>query len=72
MVPNWRNSLSPSSGSTDEAYTGYLIKEAKVDGTKEPAGYHMNLQVIADSIQAAPSEAVDNRLKGVEVGRRKH
>ena len=39
-------------------FTGYLIKEAKVDGTKEPAGYHMNLQVIADSIQAAPPEAV--------------
>lgn len=41
-----------------QAYTGYLIKEAKVDGTKEPAGYHMNLQVIADSIQAIPTSVV--------------
>ena len=49
-----------------QAYTGYLIKEAKVDGTKEPAGYHMNLQVIADSIQAAPSEAVTTAW-GVEL-----
>lgn len=49
-----------------QAYTGYLIKEAEVDGTKEPAGYHMNLQVIADSIQAAPSEAVTTAW-GVEL-----
>lgn len=41
-----------------QAYTDYLIKEAKVDGTKEPAGYHMNLQVIADSIQAIPTSVV--------------
>jgi len=39
-------------------FTSYLITKAEVDGTNEPAGYHMNLQVIADSIQAAPAEAV--------------
>ena len=39
-------------------FTSYLITKAEVDGTKEPAGYHMNLQVIADSIQAIPTSVV--------------
>lgn len=47
-------------------FTSYLITKAEVDGTKEPAGYHMNLQVIADSIQAAPPEAVTTAW-GVEL-----
>ena len=38
--------------------TGILITEARVNGAEQPEGYHMNLQIIADSIQAAPAEAV--------------
>lgn len=40
------------------SYTSTLIERAEVIGTNEPAGYHMNLQIIADSIQAAPTTAV--------------
>ena len=51
---------SPVPGMVDDkmSYTNFLIKEAKVTGD-EPEGYHMNLQIIADSIQAAPETAVE-------------
>lgn len=40
-------------------FTNNLIAEATVrTDSEQPEGYHMNLQVIADSIQAAPAEAV--------------
>ena len=40
-------------------FTNNLIAEATVrTDSEQPEGYHMNLQIIADSIQAAPPEAV--------------
>lgn len=42
----------------DVSYTAPLIQKAEVIGDEEPEGYHMNLQIIADSIQAAPTTAV--------------
>lgn len=42
-----------------QAFTGYLIKSAEVNGAEQPEGYHMNLQIIADSIQAMPTSAVE-------------
>lgn len=55
---------SPVPGMVDDkmSYTNFLIKEAKVTGD-EPEGYHMNLQIIADSIQAAPETAVETTWK---------
>lgn len=52
---------SPVPGKVDGtvSYTLPLIQQATVQADDEPAGYHMNLQIIADSIQAAPETAVE-------------
>ena len=56
---------NPVNGKVDNevSYTSTLIERAEVISTNEPEGYHMNLQIIADSIQAAPETAVETTWK---------
>lgn len=41
-----------------DASTGVLFTDCKPEAGKAPAGYHLSVEIVADSIQAKPAQAV--------------